>query len=76
MTEKSGEYVAQFKATVVVQPSGVVIIAGGQPLTDAFDTDKKVTNEALAAHLAKDLWKREEKKKEKKAPAKVEEKKK
>lgn len=67
MTEKSGEYVAQFKATVVVQPSGVVIIAGGQDLTDKFDTDKKVKSEELVAHLAKPLWKREEKKKEKKA---------
>ena len=70
MTEKAGEYVAQFKATVVVQPSGVVIISGGQALTDAYDTDKKVKSEALAAHLAKDLWKREEKKKEKKAAEK------
>jgi hypothetical protein len=52
LTEKSGEFVAQFKATVVVQPSGVVIIAGGQELTDKFDTDKSVKTEALAQLLA------------------------
>jgi hypothetical protein len=52
LTEKAGEYVAQFKATVVVQPSGVVIISGGQPLTDGMDTDKKVKSEELTALLA------------------------
>ena len=61
ITEKAGEYVAQFKATVVVQPSSTVIIAGGAAPTDKLDSDKSVTDAELKAAIGKELWKREKK---------------
>ena len=67
MTEKSGEYVAQFKATVVIQPSGTVILAGGGAPTDKLDSDHSVKDEELKKLIDQPLWKREKKKKEKKA---------
>ena len=67
MTEKANEYVAQFKATVVIQPSGTVIIAGGGALTDKIDSDFSVKDEDLKKLIDQPLWKREKKKKEKKA---------
>ena len=32
LTEKAGEYIAQFKGTVVVQPKSTAILSGGQEL--------------------------------------------
>jgi hypothetical protein len=67
LTEKQGEFVAQFKATVVVQPKSTVILCGGRALArDGLDSDKKVKDEALATLIASELWKEEKKKKEKK----------
>jgi methionyl aminopeptidase len=73
MTEKPGEYVAQFKATLVVQPSSTVIICGGAAPTDKLDSDKEVKDDELKTLLAKEMWKRE--KKAKKPAEKKEEKK-
>lgn len=66
--EKKGDHVAQFKATIAVQPKSVAILCGGRDLVgkDGYVTDKKVKNEELAALIGGDLWKKEEKKKEKK----------
>lgn len=70
LTEKNGEFVAQFKATVVVQPRSTAIVAGGAPLdVSKYTTDNKVTDEELKALLAQDLWKKEKVKKAKKAAA-------
>jgi len=68
LQEKTGEMVAQFKATVVVQPKSVAILCGGKALHGAagYVSDKSITDEALKAVIAGDLWKKEEKKKEKK----------
>ena len=68
LTDKPNNYVAQFKATVVVQPRSTVLICGGQDLQnkDGIDTDKKIKDEALAAFIALPLWKNEKAKKEKK----------
>ena len=67
MTEKSGEYVAQFKATVVVQPKSTAIICGNRaPALEGIDSDKKIKNEELAALVAGPLWKQQKVKKEKK----------
>jgi len=69
LTDKPGNYVAQFKATVVVQPRSTALICGSRDLInkDGIDTDKKIKDEALAATVAGSLWKEEKKKKEKKA---------
>lgn len=62
LSERAGEFVAQFKATVVVQPRSTVVIAGGAPLDTAkVQSDKAVTDEALTTLLAQDLWKKEKK---------------
>ena len=68
LTDKPNNYVAQFKATVVVQPRSTVLICGGQDLQnkDGIDTDKKIKDDALAALIASPLWKNEKAKKEKK----------
>lgn len=48
LTEKPGEFVAQFKATVVVQPKSTAILSGGRALNKAgLDSDKKLKNEDL-----------------------------
>lgn len=65
MTEKSGEFCAQFKCTVAVQPKSTVILAGGNPLTDKLDTDNTLADAELKAVIDGEFWKREEKKKAK-----------
>lgn len=69
LTEKPGEFVAQFKGTVVVQPKSTAIICGGRDLVnkDQLDSDKKIKNEELAALVASSLWKSDKQKKDKKA---------
>jgi len=68
LNEKAGEFVAQFKATVVVQPKSVAVLCGGGALhgADGYVSDKSIKDEELKALIARDLWKKEEKKKEKK----------
>lgn len=68
LSEKSGEIVAQFKCTIAVQPKSVAILCGGRDLfnKDGLKSDKKVGKAELAELIASDLWKKEEKKKEKK----------
>ena len=67
LQEKAGEFVAQFKATIAVQPKSTAILCGGKALAgEGILSDKKVKDEALAAHIASDLWKKEKEKKEKK----------
>ena len=58
----AGEYVAQFKATVVIQPSKTVIIAGGANLTDRLDSGMKLDAETTAL-VEKGLWERPKKEK-------------
>lgn len=67
LAETKGEFVAQFKATVVVQPKSVAILCGGKALhgADGYVSDKKLSDE-LNTLIASDLWKKEEKKKTKK----------
>jgi methionine aminopeptidase len=68
LTEKKGDFVAQFKATVAVQPKSTAILCGGRALhnADGYKTDKKVKNADMVTLIASDLWKKEEVKKEKK----------
>jgi hypothetical protein len=64
LQEKAGEFVAQFKATVVVQPKSTAILCGGKALVgaDGYVSDKKLDADS-AALVASELWKKEEKKK-------------
>jgi hypothetical protein len=65
LKEKDGEFIAQFKATVVVQPKSTVILCGGRALDrSGLECDKKIKDAELAALIASDLWKKEDKKKE------------
>ena len=67
LTEKPGEVVAQFQATVVVQPKSTAILCGDLDLkVDALDSDKSIKDEELNKLIASDLWKAEKPKKEKK----------
>lgn len=64
LAEKQGEFVAQFKGTVVVQPRSTAVIAGNTPIDlNRFQSDKSVQDPELQALLAKDLWKKEKPKK-------------
>jgi methionine aminopeptidase len=64
LQEKAGEFTAQFKATVVVQPKSTAILCGGKALVGAaaIVSDKKLDAES-AALIASDLWKMEKEKK-------------
>ena len=68
LTEKPGEYIAQFKATIAIQPKSVAILCGGRDLfnADGIVSEKKL-DEAHSNLIKQPLWKAEEKKKEKKA---------
>ena len=61
--EKPGEFVAQFKATVVVQPRSTAVICGNTPLDVArYQSEHSVSDPALQELLAKDLWSKPKKK--------------
>ena len=67
LKEKDGEFIAQFKATVVVQPKSTVILCGGKALNKAgIESDKKIKDADLAKLIASDLWKKEKEDKKKK----------
>jgi len=57
LQDKPGEFVAQFKATVVIMPQKTVVIAGGAE-TDLshIKSDKEVTDEDLKNLLDQPLW--------------------
>jgi len=57
LTEKPGDFVAQFKATVAVLPRSTVVLCGGAAVdTSKFKSNKEVTDEDLKTLLAQNLW--------------------
>ena len=67
LTEKSGEFVAQFKCTIAMLPRSATVLAGDLPFDEKrFESDKSIKNEEVQKLLASDLWKKEDKKKAKK----------
>lgn len=57
LTEKNGEFVAQFKATVAVLPRSTVVLAGGKAIDcSKFNSDKSITDEGVKTLLEQDLW--------------------
>ena len=66
LTEKAGEFVAQFKCTVAVQPKSVAILAGNRALqADGIKSDKSIKSEELKTLISSGLWVREDPKKKK-----------
>jgi methionine aminopeptidase len=61
LCEVAGEYVAQFKATVVVQPNSTVIIAGGDALKAECKSEHTIKDAELKALCAGDFWKNDKK---------------
>lgn len=67
LTEKAGEFVAQFKCTVVILKNGAQVISGLPIDTSLFKTENKITDENLLKILATSLDKKDQKKDKKKA---------
>jgi len=62
LTERAGEYVAHFKATIVVQPRSTAVICGNTPIDlTKITSEHSITDEEMLALLAKDLWKKPKK---------------
>lgn len=73
--EKEGEFVAEFKYTVLLLPNGTIKITGLPVDLESFQTDNKITDEAINLLLSKSTSKnsqRKKKKKNKNKTAKVE----
>lgn len=52
LTEKSGEFVAQFKATVVVGKAGAQVLSGLPIDATLYKTEHKIADEAIVKLLA------------------------
>jgi len=62
LAERNGEIVAQFKATIVVQPRSTAVIAGNAPLNvGRYTSEHSIQDADMTALLAKDLWKKPKK---------------
>jgi len=60
LVDKPGEFVAQFKATIAVQPRSTAILCGAKALnTEGLKSDKSIKDEALKTLISSDLWKKE-----------------
>lgn len=62
LSEKAGEFVAHFKATIAVQPKSTAILCGAKPpVLEGIDSDKKITDEELLKLINGEMWKAEQK---------------
>jgi len=68
LIEKDGDFIAHFKSTIAVLPRSTVVLAGALPVdATKLEAATPIKSEDVKKHLAKDLWKKVEAKKEKKA---------
>jgi len=68
LTEKSGEFVAQFKYTVAILKNGLLVLAGlPAELEGKVKSEHKITDEAVLKTLAESLDKKDQKKAKKEA---------
>lgn len=68
LIEKDGEFVAHFKSTVAVLPRSTAVLAGAHPIDAAkFVAANPIKNEDVKKSIEKELFKKVEAKKEKKA---------
>jgi len=64
LVEKTGEFVAQFKSTIVIQQRSTVALTGKNTIpVERFETEKRILNEDLLTLINGELWKKEDKKK-------------
>jgi len=70
--EKEGEFVAEFKYTVLIMPNGTMKITGLPVDLDAYQTENQITDENLKNLLQSSLNIKKKKKKNKKKTAKNE----
>lgn len=68
LTEKAGEFVAQFKATIVLLPSGSLVLNGLPFESTLYSSEFKIEDKEIVELLATSLD-RKKNKKEKKAQA-------
>jgi len=66
--ERDSETVAQFKSTVLLMPGGILKITGFAPDPEVYCTERKVTDEKLAALLNTSLKPSKKTKKKKQTP--------
>lgn len=69
--EKEGEFVAEFKYTVLLLPSGTIKITGLPLDLESFHSEHKITDEAINLLLSKSTSKKANKKKKKKNKSKA-----
>ncbi|XP_028402971.1 proliferation-associated protein 2G4-like [Dendronephthya gigantea] len=70
--EKEGEYVAQFKFTLLLMPNGPIRITQGPPLDmDTFECENSIKDENIKSILASSVSRKAQKKKKKKATGKT-----
>lgn len=67
LTEKPGEYVAQFKYTIAILKNSVVVLAGLPLNVENYKSEHKIENEELVKLLAQSTKKEDQKKEKKKA---------
>lgn len=67
--EKDGEYVAQFKFTVLLMPNGPLRITNGSFDVESAQSEYSIQDEKIKALLASEVGKKSQKKKKKKASA-------
>lgn len=72
MYEKDGEYVAQFKFTLIIMPSGCFKITGLPIDLDLYHSEYSIQNADIKSILSLALWKKSKPKKKKKNKAKDE----
>jgi len=66
LAEKTGEFVAQFKYTVVIMKNGSQILTGLPVDLALFKTENKIADEAIVKLLASSTDKKDQKKDKKK----------
>ena len=69
--EKEGEFVAEFKYTVLIMPNGTLKITGLPVELENYVTDNQITDESIKTLLASSLKTNKKKKKKSKAKAKA-----
>ena len=60
LIEKEGEFVAQFKSTVIVLPKSTQVIAGWLDFDESrYEADNPIKSEEVKQMLKKSLWKKQ-----------------
>jgi len=67
LTEKPGEFVAQFKYTVAILKNGTVVLAGLPINVENYKSEHKIEDAEIVTLLAQSLEKKDQKKEKKKA---------